>query len=474
MDFKCMKCSATFKTNSGLGRHLQCIHPDAVTIVNSTTIKRSRRDRTFQFKRDVINEVDKLSMNNEVCPIKRVAHMHGGLDPRRIGEWMKNRSHIFTMAHKRGYAQTKRIRPCIGLFTDAEQVLYEKFCFRRLIIRKSTSLLWLKQTMRKVLNDMYPEDSSAINFKSSSGWVQGFLKRWDITRLCRTNTHKLSFRERLPQVQKYHRFLIYQLQRSEPQRCIKYGRFPPGKMWSMDQTPIEIGFREKMTYNPKGFQCDIRSAPSDCKRLCTAQVWICADPTKFVNLEIIFKGLEKTKTTKEMEHYASLPNVTVRFQRKAWADESIMVRSLAHFREQTINDGEVLLIMDNHGSQKTPYCRSFMEAMYIIPAYTPPNCTDILAPCDHHVQVQLKILMHKELERRMDNESLLGLCAQDKRMLVAEVLSLAWASLCTDYHHLIRASFIDTGKLVAKDGSEWHRVVLEKSGEGKYLGPDQV
>jgi hypothetical protein len=47
---------------------------------------------------------------------------------------------------------------------------------------------------------------------------------------CRTNNHKESVEERLPAIRNFHRWLIYGLQRSAPQRCPKYGR-----MYHMDQ-----------------------------------------------------------------------------------------------------------------------------------------------------------------------------------------------------------------------------------------------
>ena len=163
-------------------------------------------------------------------PILHVARMFGGLDPRRIREWINQKEHIFTMARTHGCAQKKKLVSSIGHFPNVEIILYEKFCFRRLIMRKSTSLLWFKQRMRTLLNNV--EGESAANFKCASGWAQGFLKRWEITRMCRTNKHKLSFRERLPLVQQYHRFFIYGLQQSVPQRCPTYGRFPANRMWS--------------------------------------------------------------------------------------------------------------------------------------------------------------------------------------------------------------------------------------------------
>ena len=47
----------------------------------------------------------------------------------------------------------------------------------------------------------------------------------------------------------------------------------------------------------------------------------------------------------EIKFYASLPNVNVRFQPKAWADEGICIEYITDFREKTadLGLGEVLI-----------------------------------------------------------------------------------------------------------------------------------
>ena len=76
----------------------------------------------------------------------------------------------------------------------------------------------------------------------------------------------------------------------------------------------------------------------------------------------------------------------------AWADERIMLDWLEDFRQTTLdnNVGEVLLGMDNHKAQITMTFRHVMDCLHVVPAYTPPNCTDCVSPVDRHVGQTLK------------------------------------------------------------------------------------
>ncbi len=57
------------------------------------------------------------------------------------------------------------------------------------------------------------------------------------------------------------------------------------------------------------------------------------------------------------------------------ADEKTFSDFLNSFREQTAEQGEVLLGMDKHGAQKTPLCQLFMSLFHIQPLCTPSRCT---------------------------------------------------------------------------------------------------
>ena len=104
-------------------------------------------------------------------------------------------------------------------------------------------------------------------------------------------------------------------------------------------------------------------------------------------------------------------------QKKAWADEAVMLRWLDLFSADTASLGpeELLIGMDNHGPDafpcecrpsihlaSFPFCFVGAQQTQAFKAklraannggYTPPECTDLVSPCDHHVGAFFKTVM---------------------------------------------------------------------------------
>lgn len=246
----------------------------------------------------------------------------------------------------------------------------------------------------------------------------------------------------------------------------------------MDQVPLAFASSHDRTLTSIAEECAIAEPESgDTKRMGTLQVTICAEPSQqLVKLELIFRGMGIQLTDEEMAHYDSLTNIRIRWQTNAWADEGICIQYLTDFRRDTIELGEVLLGMDRHTAQSTMLCQCFMEKFGIVQAYTPPNCTDVVSPVDHHVGAALKGKIYDMYEEQYEKEWVRfnakpgdgGLEARHKRMMVATWSSKAWDDLCKNHHHLIRKAFVSTGFLLAKDGSENHLVSLGRDFKGKY------
>ena len=223
--------------------------------------------------------------------------------------------------------------------------------------------------------------------------------------------------------------------------------------------------------------CQLRQIGSD-KRFCSLNITICAEPalTRLVPIEIIF-GILGHISEEEREFYAALTNLRVRWQNKAWADEPVCMAYFQDFRADTAELGEVLLGMDNHKSQKTVIQQAWMREMHIFPLYIPANCTDVINPPDKNVCQTLKVRvygrLYTEFEQHYEQWDRMGLPEPNKRMLVARLVSEEWAKMCEDSHHLIRSSFVSTGWLLAKDGSEASLVKLWKHSNGEYTtNPD--
>ena len=109
----------------------------------------------------------------------------------------------------------------------------------------------------------------------------------------------------------------------------------------------------------------------------------------------------------------------------------------------------------------------------IYPVYTPPDCTDVVAPCDHHVGAYFKKIMsrfyHQALEDNYDEwcspVGMGGLTASQRRIHMTIWAAATWVIL-KEKKNFIRNAFISTGFLINKNRSEDH--VIKVSGFPDY------
>ena len=473
-------CSRVYYRACDLRRHYQWSgHGPARPVEKGVD---GRSSYTFRRKRDLIRELDDLAGPGADDFAAKTLSRRTGVHDSLISKWAKGRAKIFARCLVRGGGRQRKHRTDGGRYPMAEAEVYSEFLWRRRYLRLKTGKLWLMGKMLECLD----QPLGAAPFRASMGWCSRFCKRWNISSQCRTNKHKRSVNERLPAIRAFHQYLIYGLQRSEPQRCTKYGRFPPWLMYHMDQVPLPFSPGSKRTLNMIGEACEMLQPGGSgaTKRFCTLQVTICADPSRGqkVNIEIYFSGQGTRLSEEEIALYASLDNVTVRWQRKAWCDGVIAMEYLEAFRAQTLEDGEVMLGMDNHSSQCTPLCRAFMDLMSIQHVMTPSNCTDCVSPVDRNVGQAIKLKIAKLYEadyaQNKDQWELGktegGLSDPAKRMLVAKWTSAAWRDISDNHHKLIRSAFVKTGFLIAMNGTENDKIELwqKKRGEFYSRGPD--
>jgi hypothetical protein len=251
-------CTRVFKSPCHLGRHQRAQahgtqHPPVRKI-------RKRCSYTFRRKRDTLLELDALVASNLYdFPLSILADRLG-INKSELSRWNQKRDKIFALARSSGTARLRKLRDDGGQYPMAEADLYGEFLWRRRYLRRKTTKHWLRVRMLYIVQSRY---AANIGFRASEGWCTNFCHRWRISSQCRTNKHKQSVNERLPQIRKFHQWLIYGLQRSEPERCPKYGRFPPNRMYHMDQVPLPFSPGSERTLNMIGEACEMLYSPGD-------------------------------------------------------------------------------------------------------------------------------------------------------------------------------------------------------------------
>jgi hypothetical protein len=494
-EFVCLDplCQRRFMRQCGLSRHYNLTGHRAAAPTDSAVHSpprqvRSRTPRTNTKKRDTLDKLDEYRRDLTIdYPLQHLA-CTTGISESLLSKWDNHeRVAIYDAAASAGGAGSHSTKLGIsnGYFPIAEELLYARFLYTRQIDQLPVGHAWLQEKMRDIVGRLNPDGRSQAEvaaFNASNGWSSGFSKRWNISSQCPTNNHTTPIAERVPAIQKFHQFLIYNMQGRLPVRHPVYGHFAPDQIFHLDQVPLPFAAATQRTLNAKGQQCTIKQPGGSgaTKRFCTLQVCICARADRqIVRIEIYFRGKGHVSKA-EKDYYASLDNVIVRFNEKAWSDESTAMETLEDFRKQTLHLGEVLLGMDGHKAQITPFCRAFMDHMGIRYAITTPNCTDLISPVDRHVGATIKSKIYaKYVEAHKTNKHLWtrpeakgGLSASRKRILVATRTwtSEAWKEVCRDNQYCIERAFVETGFLLASNGSDRHEIRPYKDQSAKKRG----
>lgn len=354
--------------------------------------------------------------------------------------------------HKIGASKVK--------FLKQEAMLFDAVYIRRQFLGLWVDKYWLRAEFIAILELTKPD--GYLDFKCSNGWVSGFCSRWKITKQHRTNKKDIPVSVKMPLLQEMHRQMYMLQAESREGKDPIYGRFSPLHMFSADQSPSEFAMPGKTTLNISGTPCWMWQPGSGLdKRFITIHLCIRAGGKQVIKPVVIFRGQGIAMSQEEIDFLNSLGNIRWYFQPKAWADTDFCVWWLEQFRADLQEAGveeEVLLGLDGLKSQHNQQFFRAAAGKDTTLFYTPPDCTDVVAPCDHHVFARLKGLMkgfyrvHSEQNRDFwaDSAENDSLCASKRRMLIASWVSEAWDVMCSgsDSEEFFQKAFTSTGFLM--------------------------
>ena len=450
----------------------------------AAAVPRARQKRhrpTINFKCEVLVELKELEEAGAPFPVQLMLAVRPDLSRSCLYRWVQDQESIF-IAQARGHGSRRNVMTKgRQWFPASELMVYYRFVWRRKVRGLKVSDEWVQREMLSILKEFQPEGWRLLS--CSRGWLGGFKKRYHISSQVRTNKKAVSIHEKLPRIKKFHKWLLHDLQRQEPQRCARYGRFPARFMFHMDQVPLAFVLDCSRTLNGVGEEVFLVQPGSGLdKRQVTIQLTIRAEGEQLVRPLVIIRGTGIRVNAEEQLIYQTVKDrVRVIWQPKAWADEAVCLIWLEQFAadvRQVLPEGEILLGMDGHKPQKTAKMLARMRELGITPVYTPPETTDCTAPVDHHVTSRIKQFIAKSYHEALDENrddwmnsvSEGGLEAWQRRALMVMWVATAWQELKTDAAFL-RKAFISTGFLIAKDGSENHLIKVPGHPEYDFTQP---
>jgi hypothetical protein len=410
-----------------------------------------------------------------------------------LTKWLAKAERIRALTSAGGRVAALARDPIAGsrsaLYPDCEDELYIRFLARRTVLGYPVNHWWLCMEMDRVLREALPPKFNPSSTKPlATGWAVRFCHRYSITTQAKNNVKAHDQLDRRKAIKRFHWYLNETVQKSEPQADKKYGRFGPRFMFHVDQVPLPFASSCRTTLNPRGaVSCRIAGVNTSGleKRQATLQLWICAcGDHQVIKPTLIFRGPPRkgprtqVPWPEEEALHATLKTIRVAFQSKAWADgrfcEEEIIQVAADLRAAGIS-AEVMIGMDNHGAQRTPAMMALYKALQMTPIFTAANCTDCISPVDHHVGRFIQTHMGRSYQTAVekdpqiwradsadqDLEDAESSSAMHRRMLMAQWLADAWEELITNHKGLIEKAFVHTGFLLAKDGSEDHKMSIQ-------------
>ncbi len=138
----------------------------------------------------------------------------------QLKSWKKRREAIFKNASKRSTrnfrtSEEARAQKKLGFFDKEERALFKEFKFRR---QQGLAVdgEFFKAKIKLLVKEGDYDTEKKAKFKGSDKWLHGFKKRFGISMQEKTNRKSTSVEERLPKVQNFHWWAIYQMALEKP------------------------------------------------------------------------------------------------------------------------------------------------------------------------------------------------------------------------------------------------------------------
>ena len=331
---------------------------------------------------------------------------------------------------------------------------------------------FLRVAMRRSILEHHGEVAAA-SFRASHRWLQAFARRHRLSLRRKTNSKHMPIEARLAKCKRWHARFRRRLRRESSTTAPlheTWGRWLPQDRISIDQVPCNLREGDGRTYAEVGSKRVwlVGCKQDDGKRFCTLQVAArCSNGSPDVprrgqpRLSIIFRGTGKRISPEERAAWH--PDVWVRFQKKAWADEAMCEDyALVEMAEITaaarLAGRESVAIFDNLHGQTTQTHLVHLARNRCKRHLLPSNMTDALQLVDAGVGHALKTEMahlHDEWLSKDDNLELWTTATLfpvwRKRALVTWLAAQAWENVCVRFD--FEAAATRLGMRMTIDGS---------------------
>ena len=345
---------------------------------------------------------------------------------------------------------------------------------------------FLRVAMRRSILEHYGEVAAA-SFRASHRWLQAFARRHRLSLRRKTNSKHMPIESRLAKCKRWHARFRRRLRRESSTTAPlheTWGRWLPQDRISIDQVPCNLREGDGRTYADVGSKRVwlVGCKQDDGKRFCTLQVAArCANGSPNLprhgqaRLLVIFRGTGKRISPEEREAWH--PDVWVRFQKKAWADEALCEDyALIEMAEITaaarLAGRESVAIFDNlHGQTTETHLRNLARnrcKRHLLPSNTTDELQLVDAGVGHALKTEMAHLHDDWLSKDGNLElwtTATNFPAWRKRVLVTWLAAQAWENVCRRFDFEAAATRLGMRMTIDGSGDE----LIQMQGVERYF-----
>ena len=345
---------------------------------------------------------------------------------------------------------------------------------------------FLRVAMRRSILEHYDEVAAA-SFRASHRWLQAFARRHRLSLRRKTNSKHMPIEARLAKCKRWHARFRRRLRRESSTTAPlheTWGRWLPQDRISIDQVPCNLREGDGRTYAEVGSKRVwlVGCKQDDGKRFCTLQVAArCANGSPNLprhgqaRLLVIFRGTGKRISPEEREAWH--PDVWVRFQKKAWADEALCEDyALIEMAEITaaarLAGRESVAIFDNlHGQTTETHLRNLARnrcKRHLLPSNTTDELQLVDAGVGHALKTEMAHLHDDWLSKDGNLElwtTATNFPAWRKRVLVTWLAAQAWENVCRRFDFEAAATRLGMRMTIDGSGDE----LIQMQGVERYF-----
>ena len=345
---------------------------------------------------------------------------------------------------------------------------------------------FLRVAMRRSILEHYGEVAAA-SFRASHRWLQAFARRHRLSLRRKTNSKHMPIESRLAKCKRWHARFRRRLRRESSTTAPlheTWGRWLPQDRISIDQVPCNLREGDGRTYAEVGSKRVwlVGCKQDDGKRFCTLQVAArCANGSPNLprhgqaRLLVIFRGAGKRISPEEREAWH--PDVWVRFQKKAWADEALCEDyALIEMAEITaaarLAGRESVAIFDNlHGQTTETHLRNLARnrcKRHLLPSNTTDELQLVDAGVGHALKTEMAHLHDDWLSKDGNLElwtTATNFPAWRKRVLVTWLAAQAWENVCRRFDFEAAATRLGMRMTIDGSGDE----LIQMQGVERYF-----